>query len=155
MELKKNIKNSLMKRQEVSYLVESEKNPTFSEMKQKISAEMKKPEETIDVYGVQGKFGRRTFLIKAYVYDSKEDLETIKNLSKTKKQRIAGEEEKKKAEETPSSEADASEGQAKKPKEESGEEAKETPTEEVKEEKASSVSQDTENSKDAEETKAE
>lgn len=109
MELKKNIKNALMKRHEISYLVEGEKNPSFAEMKQKISIEMKKPEENIDVYGIQGKFGRDTFLVKAYVYDSKDDLETIKILSKTKKMRTAEKDEIKKAAE-----------EAKKAKEEAG-----------------------------------
>jgi len=97
MELKKDIKNTLMKRHEVSFIVEAEKNPSFSEMKQKISSEMKKPEENIDVYGIQGKFGRGTFLIKAYVYDSKEDYDAIKILSKTKKMRTTEKEEAKKA----------------------------------------------------------
>jgi len=116
MELKKNIKNAMMKRHEVSYLVEGEKNPSFPEMIKKISSEMKKPCENINVYGIQGKFGRDTFLVKAYVYDSKEDLETIKNLEKTKKMRTAEKDEIKKLAE-----------EAKKAKG-----AKEAPAEEVK-----------------------
>lgn len=87
MEYKKNIRNELMKRQELSFLIESVKNPTFNEMRKLISEDLKKPEELIDVYNILGKFGRKTFLIKAYIYDSKEDFEKIKNLSKTKKQR--------------------------------------------------------------------
>lgn len=106
MELKKNIKNSLLKRQEISFLVENDKNPGFSEMKKKISDELKKPEENIEVYGVSGKFGRNTFLVKAYVYDSRKDLDAIKILNKTKKQRKTEAEEAKKADE-----------EAKKPKE--------------------------------------
>lgn len=97
MEYKKNIKNAMMKRQEISFIVKSEKNPGFAEMRKKISEDMNKPEENIEVYGVQGKFGRDTFLVKAYVYDSKKDLDAIKLLSKTKKQRNAEEEGAKKA----------------------------------------------------------
>ena len=97
MEYKKNIKNGMMKRQEISFIVKSEKNPGFGEMRKKISEEMNKPEENIEVYGIQGKFGRDTFLIKANVYDTKKDLDEIKILSKTKKQRKNEAEEAKKA----------------------------------------------------------
>ena len=119
MEQTKNIKNAMMKRHEVSYLVEGEKNPNFSEMAKQISDEMKKPEENINVYGIQGKFGRDTFLVKAYVYDSKKDYDEIKVLSKTKKMRTTEKEEAKKAVE-----------EAKKAKEEAGK-AKEAPAEET------------------------
>lgn len=122
MELTKNIKNGLMKRQEVSYIVEGEKNPNFPEMKQKISAEIKKPEENIDVYAIQGKFGRDTFLVKAYVYDSKKDFDEIKILCKTKKMRTTEKEEAKKAIE----EAKKAKEEAAKPKE------AEAPAEEAK-----------------------
>jgi len=114
MELKKNIKNAMMKRHEVSYLVEGEKNPSFPEMLKKISAEMKKPEENINVYSIQGKFGRDTFLVKAYVYDSKDDYESIKILCKTKKMRTAEKDAVKKAAE----EAKKAKEEAGKPKEE-------------------------------------
>lgn len=120
MEYQKNIKNQLMKRQEISFIVKSEKNPGFSDMKKKISEETNKPEENIDVYGVQGKFGRDTFLIKAFVYETKADLDAIKILSKTKKQRKTEQEDAKKAEE----EAKKAMEDAKKAKEETKEEGK-------------------------------
>ena len=107
MEFKKNIRNDLLKRQEISFLLESGKNPSFDEMRKKISEEMKKPEEAIDVYGIGGKFGRKTFLIKANLYDSKKDLDTIKQMSKTKKQKKAEDEEKKKAAEESKKSAEA------------------------------------------------
>ncbi len=107
MELKKNTKNALMKRQEISFVLESNKNPNFAEIRKKISEELKKPEEAIDVYGIGGKFGRKTFLIKANIYDSKKDLDTIKQMSKTKKQKKAEEEEKKKAAEESKKSAEA------------------------------------------------
>ncbi len=97
MEFKKNIKNSLMNRQEISFLVEAEKNPGFGEMKKKISEELKKDEDVIDVYGVSGKFGRSTFLVKANIYETKKDFDSIKILNKTKKQRKTEAEEIKKA----------------------------------------------------------
>lgn len=84
MEIKKENKNELMKRKEISFLLESAKNPSFAEMKKLIAEKYSKSEENIDVYNIKGKFGRNTFLVKAYVYDSKEALE--KAVQKTGKQ---------------------------------------------------------------------
>jgi ribosomal protein S24E len=87
MEILENTRNELFKRNEIVALVESEKNPDFSEMKKQISEQTKKPEENIDVHNIKGGFGSKNFKINAEVYDSKEDLE--KNKVKTKKQRDA------------------------------------------------------------------
>lgn len=111
MQIQKESKNELFKRQEVSLILESDKNPNFSDVKKKLSEKFSKPEEAIDVYNIKGKFGRNTFLIKAYVYDSKEALN--KAIQKTKKQRDAekkAEEEAKKA----AAEAKKAEEEAKK-----------------------------------------
>lgn len=94
MEIKKDIKNELFKRKELSIILESEKNPNFDDIRKKISEKFSKPEENIDVYNINGKFGRKTFLIKAYVYDSVQDLKKAEQ--KTQKQR---KEEKNKEEE--------------------------------------------------------
>jgi len=85
MEIKKETKNELLKRKEVSFIIESDKNPSFADMKKLTSEKFSKPEENIDVYGIQGKFGRKTFLIKANVYDSPEAL--AKAIVKTGKQK--------------------------------------------------------------------
>ncbi len=87
MQIINNTRNDLLKRNEISYLVESEKNPSFDEMKKKVSEQVGKPEENIDVYNIKGNFGSKEFKINAKVYDSKEDLE--KSKMKTKKQRDA------------------------------------------------------------------
>jgi len=81
----KDIRNDLLKRQEVSIILEAEKNPGFEEMKKKISEEFKKPEEVVDVYNIKGSFGSKEFKIDAYIYDSKEDLEKNKPKKKVKK----------------------------------------------------------------------
>lgn len=99
MEVKKQIRNDMFKRQEVSLVLEAEKNPGFDECRKLISEKFSKPEENIDVYGVKGSFGSNSFIVRAYVYDSKEDL--LKAVQKTGKQIEAerkAEEEKKKAE---------------------------------------------------------
>ncbi|MFA5259501.1 MAG: hypothetical protein WC402_05500 [Candidatus Pacearchaeota archaeon] len=111
METKKQIRNDMFKRDEVSLVLEAEKNPSFNECRKLISEKFSKPEENLDVYGVKGSFGSKSFVIKAYVYDSKEDLQ--KAVQKTGKQREAekkAQEEAKKAEE----EAKKAEEEAKK-----------------------------------------
>ncbi len=87
MQIIENTRNELLKRDEINALVESEQNPNFEEMRKKLSEQIKKPEENINVYSIKGSFGSKEFKIKAYVYDSKDDLE--KNKIKTKKQRDA------------------------------------------------------------------
>lgn len=102
MEIKKEFKNELVKRKEISFILESEKNPSFDEMRKLISEKYSKPEENISVLSVYGKFGRNTFLVKAYVYDSKADFE--KGIQKSGKQRR---EEKKAEQEKLKAEAEA------------------------------------------------
>ena len=86
METTKNIKNDLLKRHEISFILESDKNPSFDELRKKMTEDFKKKEEVIDVYGVKGSFGSNKFKVDAYIYDSKEDLDKAKQL--TQKQRI-------------------------------------------------------------------
>ena len=96
MQIIKDIRNDLLKRNEITALVEAEKNPGFDEMKKQVSEQVGKSGENIEVFNIKGSFGSKEFKINANVYDSKEDLE--KNKMKTKKQRKAekkGESEKK------------------------------------------------------------
>ena len=95
MEMKLNTRNELFKRDEVSFRLDSEKNPSFEEMKKKVSEQVKKPEETINVYNIKGNFGLNQFNVDAYVYDSKEDLKKAEQ--KTQKQRKKELEDAKKA----------------------------------------------------------
>jgi len=98
MELKV-IRNNLFNRDEVKGILEAEKNPSYEELKQEISKEIKKPIENIEVNFLKGSFGSKEFNFNAFVYDTKEDLEKLK--PKTRKQRkeeIKAAEEAKKAE---------------------------------------------------------
>ena len=101
MEIKKDLKNELFKRHEIEAVIESDKNPGFVEVKKMIASETSKPEENIDVYNIKSVFGRSSFKVFAYVYDSKEDLE--KAIQKTQKQR---KEKEKAAEETKKTETE-------------------------------------------------
>jgi len=88
METSKNIKNDLLKRKEISFIQEAEKNPGFDEMRKKISTDFKKDEDAIDVYGVKGSFGSNKFKIDAHVYDSKEDREKARQLTQKQRKEI-------------------------------------------------------------------
>lgn len=85
MKITKEFKNELLKRKEISFIIESDKNPSFIQMKKLLSDKFSKPEENIDVFNINGKFGRKTFLVKAYIYDSNEAFE--KAIQKSRKQR--------------------------------------------------------------------
>ena len=86
MEIQKDIKNDLMQRREVAFVMEFAKNPSFDEMAKVVSEEFKAPEENIMIEGVKGKFGRNEFLVNASIYTSKElKDESFKRLTKAKK----------------------------------------------------------------------
>ena len=87
MEIKKEFRNELFKRKEILIELYSEKNPGFNEIKKIISEEMKFSKENLDMRGVKGGFGKKSFVSEVYVYDNKEDLENMKKLEMTKKQR--------------------------------------------------------------------
>lgn len=86
MNIKKDNKNELMNRREISIIMDSDKTPSFADTSKMISEHFKSPEENIMVENVKGKFGSKTFLIKASIYDSKElKEEAVKRLIKPKK----------------------------------------------------------------------
>jgi len=158
MEIKKDFKNSLFKRQEITGELESEKNPSFDEVKKFIAEKLKKPEETIEVRNVKGGFGNHVFHVEAHIYDSKENLDTMKELTRTKKQRTedAKPAEEKPAEETPApTETPVEEA---KPAEETKEEPKpaeeaeeEAPVEDKPEEQAKEVKEEKQKAEEAKE----
>ena len=87
MEITSDQRNELFKRQELILKTESETTPNFTDIKNKLAEEIKKPDENIDVYGIKSGFGNKTFSIHADIYDSVEDLNKIKKLQSTNKQR--------------------------------------------------------------------
>src|SRR3989344_1438354 len=99
MEKTKNFRNDLLKRQEIGFTLEAEKNPSFNEMREKIAEDFKKKEEVIDIYGVKGSFGSNKFKVQANIYDSKEDLEKARKLTKKQKEAEAKEKSEEKKEE--------------------------------------------------------
>jgi ribosomal protein S24E len=95
--------NELLNRREVKIVIEANKNPSMQESTKMIADEFKASEENISLKVVKGKFGRKTFLVVASIYNNKEDKE--KTEVTTKKQRTAKREsDKKSAEKAPGAE---------------------------------------------------
>jgi ribosomal protein S24E len=85
-EVLSNKKNPLLKREELKLIVFQESNPSFSEAAKIVSEHSKKPEDDTAIKAVKGKFGRKSFLIEAYVYHSKADKEAIEAKKKLKQE---------------------------------------------------------------------
>ena len=86
MKIQKDIKNDLLGRRELSFVIEHSGNPGFAGASKLIADHFKASEENIMIENVKGKFGMKTFLIKASIYDSKElKDEAVKRLIKPKK----------------------------------------------------------------------
>ena len=109
MEILEDKKNSLLSRQEIKVIIEMEKTPSLDEARKLIANNFKKPEENIVIEKIKGKFGIKTFLIEARIYDTKEKKEEIE----PKKKETKGDKEKK-------------EGEIKEDKKESGSEIEES-----------------------------
>lgn len=108
-------KNFLINRKEIKVIVKAEKNPNREEASSILEKEFKADKENIVVKGVKGKFGRNTFLISAFIYDSKEDKEKFEPKEKEKKQKkSAGEEKKEEKAEVKTEEKDEGKKEGKK-----------------------------------------
>ena len=81
----KDLQNKLLNRREVQVVMESSSNPGFEGAKKIIGDNFKAKEEMIAVKKVKGKFGRDTFLVDAFIYDSVGDKERIEPKVKVKK----------------------------------------------------------------------
>ena len=81
----KDTENSLFNRREVKIIIEAQSNPSFPQASQMLAEKLKAAEENTIVKEIQGKFGRGTFLISAFIYKSKEDREKFEPKKKEKK----------------------------------------------------------------------
>ena len=77
-------KNALLKRREIKAIVEADSNPGFENSTSLIANQFKSKPENIVLKNVKSKFGRNTFLIDAYIYDSEEAKEAIETKIKNK-----------------------------------------------------------------------
>ena len=85
MKIKKDFRNELLKRREVEFVFESEKNPGFAVAREKIHEKFKISPENVVVKFVKNNFGAREFLVEAFLYDSVADKEAIEQKPKVKK----------------------------------------------------------------------
>lgn len=80
----KDTKNSLLNRREVKLLVEHSGNPGLIKAKEIVATHFKSSPEAVAVKNLKSKFGRDTFLLDAYVYDSAEHKQRIEPKLKVK-----------------------------------------------------------------------
>ncbi len=85
MEILNQSRNELLKRSEVKGIVKSVGNFGFENAMKTIVEKMKAAEENVVIKNVKSKFGRDTFLIEAFIYDSAEDKMKIEQKAKEKK----------------------------------------------------------------------
>ena len=78
-------KNELLKRRELKVVINVDSNPGYAGASKVISEEFKSPEENVVIKTLKSKFGRDTFLIDAFIYDSLEDKNKIEPKPKEKK----------------------------------------------------------------------
>ena len=81
----KNFRNELLKRNEVKVVVTAEKNPGLANAGKMIAEQFKSKEENVVVKELKSKFGRDSFLIDAFIYDSQEQKNRIEPKKKEKK----------------------------------------------------------------------
>ena len=86
LEVKKDFRNELLKRREVKVIFDAEKNPGFDESLKKVAHKFKAEEGNIVMKNVKSKFGRNTFLVDAFIYDSAEAKDKVEPKAKVKKE---------------------------------------------------------------------
>ncbi len=86
MKVVKEVKNDLLKRKEVQILVESSGNPGLASSLKTVADKFKVSEDLVAVKQLKGKFGRDTFLIKANIYETKQNKDLIEPKLKIKKE---------------------------------------------------------------------
>ncbi|OIO81047.1 hypothetical protein AUJ84_01750 [Candidatus Pacearchaeota archaeon CG1_02_32_132] len=83
--IKKDFKNTLLKRREVVLEIDSSQNPGKEGAKNAIVDKLKANLDLIAIKKISGFFGSDKFMIEAFIYESKEDLEKTEPKKKEKK----------------------------------------------------------------------
>lgn len=81
----KDFKNDLLKRREVKLVVDSDRNPGLENAVKMIAEHFKAKEDVIVVKTLKSKFGRDTFLVDAFIYDSAAEKSRVEPRKKEKK----------------------------------------------------------------------
>jgi ribosomal protein S24E len=85
MKLIKNFRNDLLKRNEMKVVMAADKNPGLANSLKLIAEHLKTKEENIVLRELKSSFGRDTFLIELFLYDSVVDKDNIEPRKKVKK----------------------------------------------------------------------
>lgn len=81
--------NFLLNRREIKLLVKADKNLSYDEALLILNQEFKAEPEKVVIKQVKGKFGRDTFLISTFIYQTKEDKDKFEPKIKEKKAVVA------------------------------------------------------------------
>ena len=84
MEVIRDFKNDLLKRREISIVIESNSNPGFEKSSKAIADKFRVSDDIITVKNIYGKFGSNNFTIDAFIYNSAEDKNKLKSKKKLK-----------------------------------------------------------------------
>jgi ribosomal protein S24E len=85
MKIIKNFRNDLLKRNEIKVVMSADKNPGLANSIKLIAEHLKTKEENIVLRELKSSFGRDTFLIEIFLYDSLEDKNKMEPKKKVKK----------------------------------------------------------------------
>lgn len=85
MKVLKDFKNPLLNRREVKLVVEHSGNPGFVKAQELVAGHFKADSNAIAVKALKSKFGRDTFLLDAFIYDSVEHKTRVEPKVKVKK----------------------------------------------------------------------
>jgi len=81
----KNFRNDLLKRNEIKVVMSADKNPGLANSIKLIAEHLKTKEENIVLRELKSSFGRDTFLIEIFLYDSAADKDKMEPKKKVKK----------------------------------------------------------------------
>lgn len=82
MNIKNDFSNDLLKRREISAIIEAEANPGFDKVKKDIAEHFKTDENLVAVKALRSNFGAYSFLVDAFIYKTEEDKNKIEPKAK-------------------------------------------------------------------------
>jgi len=105
----KDVRNEFLKRREVEVVIDNHGNPGLKESKKVIVEKFKGSEPVIVIKHLGSEFGKKEFVIDAFIYDSVEDLKNIEPRNKKEEARLAEEAKKQAIENKAKKELEAAE----------------------------------------------
>lgn len=85
MKIVKEFRNDLLKRKEIQFSIEAEKNPGFEGSMRALADKYKVSEDNMVVKNMRNNFGKKEFFVEAFIYDTKEDKVDTERKLKVKK----------------------------------------------------------------------